>query len=95
VGGGDICGLRGVPPLIFFDRCQCRAGGGAFGSEARLGFVRRLGVVVFLLPPGFLTPACQRFGDPRGDHQGLPHAVVEKVVDAVCFTHGVPLALVV
>jgi hypothetical protein len=59
---GDVVRLCLVPPLVLLHRCQCCMGGAAFSGEACLGFVRCLGVLVFLLPLALLASACQCLG---------------------------------
>jgi hypothetical protein len=48
-----------------------------------LGFVRCLGVLVFLLPLGFLPATGQGLGNAGGDHEGLPHSAVQDIVHSV------------
>lgn len=64
-------------------RGQRRTRCAAVCREAGLRFVRCLGILVFLLPLGFLPATGQRLGNAGRDHEGLPHSAVQQFVHSV------------
>jgi hypothetical protein len=79
----DVVRLGLIPPLLLLHRCQRCVGGAPFSGEAYLGVVCCLGVLVFLLPVGFLAPSGQCLGNAGGDHKRLPHAAVHDIIHSI------------
>jgi hypothetical protein len=75
-------GLRFVPPLILLHG-ESAACGAALGSKLCPRFMRRLGVLLFLLPQQFLPPAGQGFCNPGGNQQRLAHSAVQDIIDSI------------